>query len=460
MAQSIDTLKREAEAALVTGNLVRAQHIYQEILGAEPFSFVGLSGLLNVARMAGQLDEVARDLLVGALDLAAGGRREDAAQYLEPIVHLAQTVPAHELEPIIMLLVAGSISFANAEQFLEVELCCQPLFARGDHLPTETLVTALTEIESALISADALEIRVKVLRELRKFRPSDVQIFFQFVNALHNRCWQLTTSDPEKAILLAEEAYALHRNSDDILHQLVILRSRHGPPERLQVLLDDMIARFDRRAPAASQPKGLRELQGDHMTADDIADALLSDGAVLIRNMVTSEQQNYLLAEMDNMPWKQDEQAMNRALRPVILEGMAKIFGRHPIGLTQASGIRTARIDDDQTYLFYHQDLVPLYTMGINLWAALDPIDGTRPGLEVVVRRQHKAFPVSSGNVRNSTDYEISPSLVRSSFESSDFVCPKMAIGDGMMFLFSTVHSSHVAPGMTEPRRNMEFRFI
>lgn len=460
MTQSICALEEEAKTALEAGDLERAQHIYQGILAVEPFSFVGLSGLLSVARRAGQVDAVVRDLLVGALDLVAGGRREDAAQYLEPIVQLAQTVPAQELEPIIMLLVAGSISFANAEKFLEVDLCCQPLFDRSEHLPEEILVAALTEIDSVLESADALEIRVKILRELRKFRPEDLDLFFKFVSSLYTRCCQITTSNPEKAILLSEEAYALHQYSDDVLRQLVILRSRHGPPERLQVLLDDMIARFDRRAPAASQPKGLRELKGDHMTADDIADALLSDGAVLIRNMLTSEQQNYLLTEIDNMPWKHDEQVMRRALRPVILDGMAKVFGRNPIGLTQASGIRTARIDDDQTYLFYHQDLVPLYTMGINLWAALDPIDGTRPGLEVVVRRQHKAFPVSSGNVKNSTDYEISPILVKSSFDPGDFVRPRMEVGDGMMFLFSTVHSSHVAPGMTEPRRNMEFRFI
>jgi|GEM_PF-1337816 len=460
MNQSINKLKEFAETAFRADDLVKAQEFYQEILSESPFSSIGLSGMLAVARAAGQGDAMAGDLIVCALNLAANGQHAEAGQCLEPLVQMARDLPVQALEPIIALLAAGGIAFANAEQFDEAEKCCQPLFDRAEDVPTDTLISALDELSAASKSSDALDLRIKCLRELRKFRPSDPDILFQLVNALHGRCWQLTPSDPERAILLAEEAYALFGANDEVLRQLVTLRSRHGPPERLHVLLNEMIARFDRCAPPASQPQGLQELDGDRMTADDLAGALLSDGAVLIRNMLTCDQKDYLLAEIANKPWKLEEQAMLRAVRPVILDGMAIIFGRRPVGLTQGSGVRIARLEDDQSYLFYHQDLVPLCTMGINLWAALDPIDGTRPGLEVIVRRQHHAFPVRSGNIRNSADYEIAPELMQASFSPADFVRPEMAVGDGMMFLFTTVHSSYLPPGMTESRRNMEFRFV
>lgn len=300
---------------------------------------------------------------------------------------------------------------------------------------------------------------VSLLRQMRQLRPDDAEIRVLLVFGLHSLALDVQAIDSEMALDLELEALELDPNQYAILREVVRTHSKSGDMEKARIYLDRIIAVFDSIAPEASEPKGLLDVSLSDTTAEMIAGALLSDGAVLLRGLLDEAGQAHYLSLIERR-WLHNPKDVFAHVPQKIIDAMAIILGQAPQAMVPGSNVRTARVTDDQSFLYYHQDLTPLYTMGINFWAALDPIDGTRPGLEVLVRRQRKAFPVVPGHIIESTPYRIPDDLVRGVYPDSEFVAPMMAVGDGMLFLFSTVHRSHVLPEMTNPRRNAELRFI
>lgn len=322
----------------------------------------------------------------------------------------------------------------------------------------QAVAIALDAVQGFL-AAKRYDEAVGILRQIRQIDPTNLPAKLLLRGWLHNLALQ-TLETPEVALSYAEEADAVPVGDDPkLLATLARLYTNTDQTEARLAVLDRMVALFDQSVPAAGPRQGLADIKLADATAEQIAAALLSDGAVLIRGMFDAAAQSHFLKLID-VRWLSEADQIMAPLSPILIQAMAILFGRQPEPFLHSSNVRTASLADDQSYLYYHQDLTPLYTMGINLWAALDPIDGTRPGLEMLVRRQHRAFPVVPGHMVGVPPYRIPDEAVRGVFADDDFVAPRMEVGDGMLFLFSTVHRSHWTDDMTQTRRNAELRFI
>lgn len=411
---SEENLLQMADHAFAESNFTLAGELYHRVLAAAPHNPPALRGLGMVAEAVGDL-ATATDYInatIAAIDPSVRHAiRIDLAR-----VQLKQGM----LDDAMASLMAAGEVFENAHRIDEAIYC---------------------------------------YRQVRGLVPNDPVAGGKLAAMLCNKAELIFYEDGENARSLIEEAAELVPGNSTILQVMARTYAYHGPEAKRQATLDQMIAEFDRVAPPAPAPRGLLEVDPALTSAQEIASSLLSDGAVLVRGLLTLEGQAHFLA-LAEQRWVRDEALIFPHIPTVVHDAMAIIFGRAPKGMVSASNVRTARIEDDQSYLFYHQDLTPLCIMGINLWAALDPIDGTRPGLEVLVRRQHRTFPVTPGHIVDSSPYRIPDELVRGVYPDSDFAAPRMDVGDGMLFLFTTVHRSHLTPEMTQSRRNAELRFI
>jgi len=410
----IEHALQRAEQALASGQLTDAEKAYRIVLSLSPDHPVALRGLGLVAEAAGDLDQAIECI-------------NTTIERLDPSVRHA----------------------------IRIDLARLQLKKGLERDAVETLISAA----EVFVAAHRLDEAGFCLRNVLNIDDSYSEARHYLSSVLHTRADLLCHEDGERARALAEEAYALNPDNEMGLRTLVKVYAYHGPEEKRLALLDKLVAEFDTQAPPAPPPSGLREVHPSTATAQEIASSLLSDGAILVRGLLNADGQSHFLSLVEQR-WLRDESLIFANIPKVIVDAMEIIFGRPPRGMTTASNVRTARIEDDQSYLFYHQDLTPLCIMGINLWAALDPIDGTRPGLEVLVRRQHRTFPVVPGHIVESSPYRIPDEAVRGVYPEEDFAAPQMEVGDGMLFLFTTVHRSHLTPEMTKSRRNAELRFI
>lgn len=296
------------------------------------------------------------------------------------------------------------------------------------------------------------------LRLARTIVPDEPTLRQVLHHWLVNIMLGLIHSDPDQALALGEEAFAINPDHEALLGSLAGLYALKGDQERRRAVLDCLVALFDRQTPPSPSRAGVLDVAATEVDAETIANGLLSDGVVVLRGLLDAAAVDHFLS-LTEQRWLRDESLVLPHIRPQVLAAMSLLYGRPIRVMTSASNVRTASLSDDQSYLYYHQDLTPLATMGINFWAALDPIDGTRPGLEVLARRQHHAFGVEPGHMRDVAPYRIPDASVRGVYPASDFIAPRMNVGDGMLFLFSTVHSSFWTPDMIANRRNAELRF-
>jgi len=324
--------------------------------------------------------------------------------------------------------------------------------------PQQAVAMALEAVQGFL-GEQRYDEAIGILRQIRQIDAQNEAARLLLRGWLHNLALQ-SLDTPEIALSYAEEADNVPGEDDPkLLATLARLYTNTDQAAARLSALDRMVALFDLRAPATASAQGLLDIELADATPEQIAGALLSDGAVLIRGLLDPAAQTHFL-NLADVRWLSEPDQIIGPLSPVLVQAMAILLGRPPEPFLHSSNVRTASLADDQSYLYYHQDLTPLYTMGINLWAALDPIDGTRPGLEMLVRRQHRAFPVVAGHMIGVPPYRIPDEAVRGVFPDSDFVVPRMDVGDGMLFLFSTIHRSHWTGDMTQSRRNAELRFI
>lgn len=269
----------------------------------------------------------------------------------------------------------------------------------------------------------------------------------------------LLNEAPDVAILLLEQCHALAPTNSAPLQHLARLYSEAGRQNDRQAALDRLVELFDAGLPSAGPPQGLRDVALAAVSAAEIAEAVLADGAILLRGLLDPAAQRYF-ADLADQRWLRDPQVIFAPLAPLLIEAMTLMLGRPPNAHIAASNVREAMAGDPQRRLLFHQDLTPLCIMGINLWATLDPCDGTRPGFEMLAVRQHRAWPVIGGDRTDIPPYHIDEALLRQHFPASAFHVPDLAPGDGFLFLFSTIHATHTTPHMTRTRRNAELRFL
>jgi hypothetical protein len=143
---------------------------------------------------------------------------------------------------------------------------------------------------------------------------------------------------------------------------------------------------------------------------------------------------------------------------PDLLTVLHRVFGRPPeISLTDTY-LRRVKPQLETSYIPFHQDITALAITGINVWIPLMACGEDSPSLEVMAQRTTRVFPtVTSAGDYNQT--EITAETVYAEFPPALRFYPKPALGDAVLFLGSTVHRSHIAPGMTKERMSLEMRF-
>lgn len=413
MTAILDVSLAAAEQAHAAGDLVDAAHLYQTLLAQTPDDAAAWRGLGLVARDLGELEQAGL-MLSRAIELGSGVIKGAAQRDLAVLL-----VDAGQADAGLDLVLEASVTFSQAAQWAE-EMGC--------------------------------------LTWARQLRADHPHVVWRLPRVIYNYAYSLCDSEPETALRLGEEGHALDPTHVGLLRMLATLYSRNNNLERRCEVTSRIIALFDAQAPAAPASQGVVDSPLVSLTAQQIADALLADGVIVIRGMLDAAAQAHYLAQQERR-WLASADDALVGIAPEILDAMAIMF-RHPLEpMVQGCNVRTASVTDDQSFLYYHQDITPLFTMGVNLWAALDPIDGTRPGLEVLARRQHHAFPIVPGHIRSAAPYRIPDELVRGAYPDDAFVAPRMEPGDGMLFLFSTVHRSVFSPDMPNSRRNAELRF-
>jgi len=269
----------------------------------------------------------------------------------------------------------------------------------------------------------------------------------------------LLVDAPDVATLLLEQCHQLAPQNPAPLQHLARLYSEAGRQAERLAALDRLVALFDAGLPPAGPPQGLLDVPLADVSSADIAAAVLSDGAILLRGLLDPVAQGHF-AGLADQRWLRDPALILSPLAPALIDAMAIMLGRPPNPHLAASNVREAMAGDPQRRLLFHQDLVPLCIMGINLWATLDPCDGTRPGFEMLAVRQRQAWPVIGGDRTDIPPYHIDETLLRQAFPADAFHVPDLAPGDGFLFLFSTIHATHTTPQMSRTRRNAELRFL
>ncbi len=153
-----------------------------------------------------------------------------------------------------------------------------------------------------------------------------------------------------------------------------------------------------------------------------------------------------------------DARDLSRLLAPGMVDALVEIFGRMPDLSESDSYIRRVMPETEGSYIPFHQDVTALATTGLNVWVPLIECGEDAPGLEIMARRTGTIFPtIASSGDYNQT--EIAADEVYAAFPPEVRFYPRPDIGDAVLFLGSTVHRSHVAPGMTRSRISVEMRF-
>ncbi|MFM7344689.1 MAG: phytanoyl-CoA dioxygenase family protein [Tagaea sp.] len=120
--------------------------------------------------------------------------------------------------------------------------------------------------------------------------------------------------------------------------------------------------------------------------------------------------------------------------------------------------------ESDRSFIPYHQDSYtqdPRVASVLNCWVALDPAGVDAPGLEVVRHVCSAAFPRREWGIESANAAYDGITIERARIlevYGDNFAAPAFAPGDALIFSEHVIHRTHVLPGMTKSRVNMEFR--
>ena len=93
--------------------------------------------------------------------------------------------------------------------------------------------------------------------------------------------------------------------------------------------------------------------------------------------------------------------------------------------------------------------VIPM-TQLLTCWIPLNRCGSESPGLEFIRSRQEGLLHFT----------ELDDSILRQRFRIEDFWAPSLELGDGLVFLNSTLHRTHVLPEMRHNRLSVEFRIF
>jgi hypothetical protein len=219
----------------------------------------------------------------------------------------------------------------------------------------------------------------------------------------------------------------------------------------------------------------------------DIADCLYRNGVVLVRGhypaalidaIATSAGSRYaaeaLLVEQGRMAPNRyrtigiDEIAVDG--RPAA-EHLVTDLARFAAGIclettaptVRHAYVRRADLDEANLQLPFHQDSKLLGVPLINLWIPLTDCGRTTPGLEVVAQRIDGLVSTvphgSAGTLYAEHGIEIEAATILAAF-GDRLWHPEFKVGDVMMFRGTTVHRTHVVPGMVGGRMSIDLRLV
>ncbi len=127
-----------------------------------------------------------------------------------------------------------------------------------------------------------------------------------------------------------------------------------------------------------------------------------------------------------------------------ILEPFAKLKP----SLKHSSG--RVQYPSDPKHLAWHQDVTAMYGKdGMIAWVPLDPIDGTRPTLQLAGSSEHVKHGVDPRGFAIAKDQRITATDTLTNLE----------IGDVVWFDPGMLHRSYSTPDMTNPRHSLDMRF-
>lgn len=93
--------------------------------------------------------------------------------------------------------------------------------------------------------------------------------------------------------------------------------------------------------------------------------------------------------------------------------------------------------------------VIPM-TQLLTCWIPLNPCGRESPGLEFIRSRQQTLLHFT----------ELDDSTLRQRFRVEDFWAPSLELGDGLVFLNSTLHRTHALPEMRQNRLSIEHRIF
>jgi len=93
--------------------------------------------------------------------------------------------------------------------------------------------------------------------------------------------------------------------------------------------------------------------------------------------------------------------------------------------------------------------VIPM-TQLLTCWIPLNPCGRESPGLEFIRSRQQALLHFT----------KLNDSTLRQRFRVEDFWAPSLELGDGLVFLNSTLHRTYVLPEMRQNRLSIEYRLF
>jgi len=109
----------------------------------------------------------------------------------------------------------------------------------------------------------------------------------------------------------------------------------------------------------------------------------------------------------------------------------------------------------------FHQDQNILGEPVVNFWVPFTNCGVDAPSLELVSRRLDEIETPDrhDRNLYGQMGAEIDEELIHERY-GDDLVAPVMAVGDAILFLGTTIHRTHIAPGMTKARNSVDVRVV
>ncbi len=118
------------------------------------------------------------------------------------------------------------------------------------------------------------------------------------------------------------------------------------------------------------------------------------------------------------------------------------------LSLKHSSG--RVQYPSDPKHLAWHQDVTAMHhNDGMIGWVPLDPIDGTRPTLQLAGSCEHVKHGVDPRGFAIAKDQRITATDTLTNLE----------VGDVVWFDPGMLHRSYSAPDMTNPRHSLDMRF-